>query len=210
MSRQLIVVAACLLAGGVAHAESIDVDPTSVSSRPSNPHAPADMHDQALGASIGAAVGGRTSPGGLRVSGHYLYQLTDQDWFDGVAAFTFGGTDAACFRDRMNAYLCEHGIADGNSVELAGYVRHFLGGNGEFWPFVHAGAGLAIVRFGDDSVTGVSVPLHAGGGLRVSVTDTIAIVAHAELQLGIGLFNHSLGFEPQFGASVHAGAEFGL
>ena len=31
------------------------------------------------------------TPGGLRVAGHYLYQLPTQDWFDGTASFTFGG-----------------------------------------------------------------------------------------------------------------------
>ena len=206
MSRLLIALAASTLVGGVAHAESIDtIQPVTA-----NPNAPADMRDQALGASIGAAVGGRTSPGGLKIAGHYLYQLTDADWFDSVAALSIGSGDPACFRDRMNEYLCDHGIASGASFELAGNVRHFLSGNNEFWPFVHAGAGLAIVRFGDDKVTGATVPLHAGGGLRVSVTEDIAITARAELQLGIGVFNHSLGLEPQLGANVSAGAEFGL
>jgi hypothetical protein len=205
MSRLLIAAATCTLLGGVAHADSVST------SQPVSTKAPPDMHDQALGATIGVGVGGGTSPGGLRLAGHYLYQLTDADWFDGIAALSIGSGDPACFRDRMNDYLCEHGVADGASIELGGYVRHFLGeGNGEFWPFVHGGAGLAIVRFGDDSVTGVAVPLHAGGGLRVSVADGIAITATAEVQLGIGLFNHSLGAEPQLGASVAAGAEFGL
>jgi hypothetical protein len=201
MSRWLI--AAVLLAGGVAHADEAAPLATTTT-------APADMSDQAIGASVGVVTGGRTTPGGLKIAGHYLYQMTEQDWFDGVAAFTFGGGDAACFRDRMNNFLCEHGLADGNSIELAAYVRRFLGGKGDFWPFVRIGAGLALVRFGDDGVTGAAVPLHGGGGLRVSVTPDIAVTAHVDVELGIGLFNHSLGAEPQLGASVGAGAEFRL
>ncbi|HTL36823.1 MAG TPA: hypothetical protein VL326_26995 [Kofleriaceae bacterium] len=206
MSRWLI--AALLLVGTRAYAEdATNADRTPLQTSTS---APADMSDQAIGASLGVAAGGRTTPGGLEIAGHYLYQMTEQDWFDGVAAFTFGGGDAQCFRDRMNDFLCEHGLADGYSIELAANVRHFLGGNGDFWPFVRGGAGLAVVRFGDDGVTGAAIPLHAGGGLRVSVTPDIAVTAHADLELGIGLFNHSLGAEPQIGASVGAGAEFKL
>src|SRR5262249_7768111 len=78
-----------------------------------------DIGDQGIGVDIGAAAGGRVTPGGLRVSGHYLYQLSDQDWFDGTATFTFGSGTAACFRDRDNAFICEHGLADGDGFEVA-------------------------------------------------------------------------------------------
>jgi hypothetical protein len=199
MSR--LITLAIVLAAGIAHAQDAAVATTA---------APPDLSDQAIGASIGAATGGRTTPGGLRISGHYLYQLTDQDWFDGTAAFTFGGGDAECFRDRMDVFLCDHGLADGSSVELGANVRRFLGGQGDFWPFLRAGVGLAIVRFGDDEVTGLAVPLHAGGGLRVSVAPNVAIIASGDLELGFGLFNHTLGVEPQVGLSVSAGAEFKL
>lgn len=199
MSRWLIT-ALLLVGSGVAHAQEA-VATTA---------APADMSDQSIGPSVGVAVGGRTTPGGVVVAGHYLYQLTDRDWFDGVAAFTFGGGDGECFRDRMNEFLCDHGLADGYAIELGANVRRFLGGQGDFWPFLRAGAGLAVVRFGDDGVTGATVPLHAGGGMRVSVSPDIAIIAHADLTLGLGLFNHSLGLEPQLGASLTAGAEFRL
>src|SRR5688572_11595198 len=68
-----------------------------------------DIGDQLIAAELGVAVGGRVTPGGLRVSGHYLYQLTEQDWFDGTASFTFGGGDAECFRNRDDEFLCDHG-----------------------------------------------------------------------------------------------------
>ena len=199
MSR--LVALAIVLAAGVAHADDAAVATTM---------APPDLSDQAIGASVGAATGGRSTPGGLRISGHYLYQLTDQDWFDGIASFTFGGGDAECFRDRMDVFLCDHGLADGNSVEIGANVRRFLGGKGDFWPFLRAGVGIAIVRFGDDEVTGVALPFHAGGGMRVSVAPNVAIIAYGELELGFAGFNHDLGFEPQLGLSIAAGAEFKL
>jgi hypothetical protein len=173
------------------------------------------MSDQAIGAELGAATGGRVTAGGLRIAGHYLYQLAAQDWFDGIAAFTFGGSSAACFRDRMDAYICEHGIADGDSFELVASVRHFLGGaasggNGQFWPFLRGGVGIGFARFGTDSVSGLTIPLHAGGGLRVSVTPIFAITAALDLVVGFGAFNHTLGIQPQLGATLTAGAEFRL
>jgi hypothetical protein len=66
------------------------------------------------------------------------------------------------------------------------------------------------VRFGDDDVTGVAIPLHAGVGLRVLITDDIAISAEAEVEVGIGGFNKHLGAEPQLGSGIAAGAEFRL
>jgi hypothetical protein len=186
--------------------------PTSTDAAPEvhSAVAPPDMSDQGLGATIGVVTGGRDTPGGLRIAGHYLYQLSDQDWFDGVAAFTFGGGDPACFRDRMDVFLCDHGLADGNAIEVAANVRRFLGGQGDFWPFLRAGVGVALVRFGDDDVTGLAIPLHLGGGIRVSVAPSVAVTALVDLEVGLARFNHTLGLEPQLGASIAAGAEFKL
>src|SRR4051812_38008511 len=194
MSRLAILL---LLASSVAYADEVT---TSA--------APPDLSDQAIGASIGAATGGRVTPGGLRIAGHYLYQLNEHDWFDGTAAFTFGGGGAECFRDRMDVFLCDHGLADGNAVEIDANVRRFLGGQGDFWPFLRAGIGIAYVRFGDDEVSGLALPFYFGGGIRVSVAPNVAIIAHGQLELGLGGFNHDLGFEPQLGLSIGAGAEF--
>ncbi|MEO8550648.1 MAG: hypothetical protein ABI678_11765 [Kofleriaceae bacterium] len=193
MSRRLIL--ALVLAAAPAAAE---------------PVAPPDMSDQAVGASLGVATGGRVTAGGLRVEGHYLYQLADRDWFDGVAGFTFGGGGAACFRDRADTYVCDHGLAQGGAIELAANVRHFLGGQGQFWPFVRGGAGLRVVRFGGDGVTGLAIPLHAGGGVRASVTLGVAVTVEGALELGFGAFNHSLGLEPQLGVAITGGVEFRL
>jgi len=193
-----------------AAATTTTTETTSASPEVHSTVAPPDMSDQGMGASVGIVTGGRDTPGGLKIAGHYLYQLSDQDWFDGVAAFTFGGGDAACFRDRMDNFLCDHGLADGNAVEVAANVRRFLGGKGDFWPFLRAGVGLAIVRFGDDDVTGLAIPLHLGGGIRVSVAPAVAVTAHVDLEVGLARFNHTLGLEPQLGASIAAGAEFKL
>jgi hypothetical protein len=174
------------------------------------PVAPPDLSDQAIGVEIGAATGGRVTAGGLRIEGHYLYQLSARDWFDGTADFTFGGNGAGCFRDRSNAFVCDHGLASGDAFEIEAAVRHFFVGDGVFWPFVRGGVGLRFVRFGDDSVTGVAIPLHLGGGVRVSITPAVAITVQGELELGIGDFSHTLGAEPQLGVAITAGVEFRL
>lgn len=172
------------------------------------------MSDQAVGAELGVATGGRVTAGGLRIAGHYLYQLAARDWFDGTASFTFGGGAAACFRDRANTYFCDHGLAQGGSAELEAGVRRFLAPQGQFWPFVRGGVGLRYVRFGNDNVSGVAIPLHLGGGVRVSVREGesrgIAITVQGALELGVGAFGHTLGLQPQLGLAITAGVEFGL
>lgn len=168
-----------------------------------------DPSDQIIGASLGVAIGGRVTPGGLRISGHYHYQLSERDWFDGRATFIFGSTTPECFRDRMDAVICDHGLADGQAAELSANIRRFFSG-GQYRPFARAGVGIAVVHFGPDGVTGVAFPLHAGVGLRVLLTADVAINAEAELEVGVGAFNRGLGAEPQIGSSVAAGAEFRL
>lgn len=169
-----------------------------------------ELGDQAVGAELGVAGGGRVTPGGLRISGHYLYQLSGQDWFDGTASFTYGGGGAACFRDRMDTFTCDHGLADGGSVEIAATVRRVFAAQGAFRPFARAGVGVAVVRFGGDDVTGLAIPVHLGGGLRVQVAPQVAVVTQVDVAAGVGLFGQGLGAEPQLGMTVTAGAEFRL
>lgn len=184
--------------------------PEVVTSSDVSTDAPADMSDQALVASLGVAMGGRSTAGGLRVAGSFLYQLSQQDWFDGTASFVFGSSSPDCFRDRMDEVICDHGLADGYAVELSANVRRFVGGRDRFWPFARAGIGVSIVRFGGDDVTGIALPFQIGGGLRVSASDAIAIVGQAELDVGIGWFGDGPGTEPQVGFNVSAGVEFRL
>jgi hypothetical protein len=110
----------------------------------------------------------------------------------------------------MDATVCAHGVADGFAAEIAANVRRFFGGKGDYWPYARVGIGAALVRFNDDDVSGLAIPLHLGGGLRVSVAPTIAVTAEATLDLGLGGFTQGLGIEPQVGGSVTAGAEFKL
>lgn len=168
------------------------------------------LPDQSLGATIGIAGGGRVTPGGLRIGGHYLYQLSSQDWFDGTASFTFGGGGAECYRDRMDDVICDHGFADGRAIEVVAAVRRYFAAQGIYRPFARAGVGIGVVRFGDDDLTGVTIPLHAGGGVHANVSRQVAVVAQAEVIAGLGRFGRGMGTEPQLGIAVTAGAEFRL
>ena len=91
-------------------------------------------------------------------------------------------------------------------------MRRFFGGKGEFWPFARAGVGVAIVRFADDDVTGLAVPLHARRRLaRLGRADSVAIIAQAELELGFGwLQSRARASSRSSALSVTAGAEFRL
>src|SRR5437868_6043898 len=109
MSRRLAVLLALISAR--AYAQPLDAGEANLLGN--------QIGDQGIGVQAGMTTGGRVTPGGLRVVGHYLYQLADRDWFDGGAVFTFGGSSAQCFRDRMNLLVCEHGIADGQGFEVA-------------------------------------------------------------------------------------------
>ncbi|MEO7735722.1 MAG: hypothetical protein ABIY55_32505 [Kofleriaceae bacterium] len=169
-----------------------------------------DVGDQAISAQLGLATGARATPGGLRIAGHYLYQLAERDWFDGIANFTFGGSRAACFRDRADKVVCNHGLADGAGVEVVGGVRRMFAPQGAFRPYARLGVGLGLARFADDDVSGFTIEAHAGGGVRVKVAPSIAIVGEADLALGFGSFNRALGTEPQVSLAVTAGVEFRL
>jgi hypothetical protein len=165
---------------------------------------------QELSGGLGAELGGRVSPGGLHVAGAYLYQLSDQDWFDGGLSFTFGGGGAACFRDRDDETLCDHGMLDGFGGEVSVGARRYFTGRGKFVPYARAAIGLRIVSYGSDDVNGLAIPLHLGGGVRSQVSDRIWIAGGAELRVGPAWFNRSLGAEPHIGLAIHAAAEFRL
>ena len=153
---------------------------------------------------------GSTAPGGLRVAGHYLYQLSSTDWFDGVASFTYGGDTAGCFRDRTSTTMCEHGLTAGSGVEIAATVRRMFQPQGVFQPFARLGIGVAIARFAADDVVGFGLPVHVGGGVRARVAPSVSIVAQAEFSAGIGAYTQDLGAEALLGMAVTAGAEFDL
>jgi opacity protein-like surface antigen len=169
-----------------------------------------EVGDQAISVELGAAVGGRVTPGGLRIAGQFIYQLSDEDWFDGGAAFTFGSGRPACFRDRNNKVVCMHSIAEGAGVELSASVRRVYPQRGAFRPYARVGVGLGLARFGDDDITGFTIPAHVGGGVRVGVSPGVAIVAEGDFELGFGSFSRGLGSQPQLGLAIAAGVEFRL
>ncbi len=194
-----LVVVACL--GSIARADDLSL--TSANE---------ELGDQGIGGMVGVASGGRVTAGGVRVTGSYLYQLSDQDWFDGIASFTFGGGEAGCYSDRQDrmSLSCDHGLADGSALELAAGVRRMFKGQGGFRPFVRAAIGISYTRFTADELSGVGVPVHLGGGVSAKVADGVRLVAFTELTVGLANFGRGLETEPQLGLAVTAGAEFRL
>lgn len=167
--------------------------------------------DRELGVALGAAVGaGDVTPGGLRLAGSYLYQLSDLDWFDGSVAFVFGAGGAECFRDRADEIVCDHGSTDGVATDGIAGVRRFFAGQGAFRPWLRAAVGLRVVRFGDDEMTGVGLYLAPSAGVRARVDDRVAIGGHATAELGGGWFSRAYGAAPQLGFGVGMSVEFAL
>lgn len=169
-----------------------------------------DVGDQAISVELGAAVGGRVTPGGLRVAGQFIYQLSDEDWFDGGAAFTFGSGRAECFRDRSDKVICTHGVAEGTGVELTASIRRMFAPRGSFQPFARVGVGLGLARFSEDDLSGFTIPAHVGAGVRVGIAPAAAIVAEGDFALGFGSFSRGMGSQPQLGLAIAAGVEFRL
>ena len=83
-------------------------------------------------------------------------------------------------------------------------------GKGDYQPFLRVGAAIRIVRFGADDVSGLAIPLSAGGGVRVAINDNIALGAEAAVEFGIAWLSHGLGTEPQLGLAINALVEFAL
>jgi hypothetical protein len=169
-----------------------------------------DVGDREISGELGIAAGARTTPGGLRVAGHFLYELSDTDWFDGVVAFTFGSGQAACFRDRADVFVCDHGQLDGFAGELGGGVRRFLSASQGFRPYVRIGATARVFRFDDDGVNGFAIPISVGAGVRVRVADNIAIGGQAAIEVGPGWLGHGLGAQLERGFAIGALAEIAL
>jgi hypothetical protein len=198
------VLTICITAHNAFGQDATTTDPA----QPAPPNV--KIAERELAAEIGIAAGGRTTTGGLRLTGRLLYQLSSQDWFEGTASFTFGGGGAECFRDRDNVVVCEHGLLSGRSVSVGGGIRRYYFANTKYTPFTRLGAAFGVSRFAKDELTGLTVTLHAGGGMRVAVANRIAVVVVGDVALGIGTFNRNVGTEPQLGFALSMGAEFAL
>jgi hypothetical protein len=70
--------------------------------------------------------------------------------------------------------------------------------------------GLGYVRFSDDDVSGVTVPAHAGGGVRLAIAPGVGFVVEGDVALGFGSFSRRAGSQPQLGIAIGAGVEFRL
>jgi hypothetical protein len=175
---------------------------------PAEAQVPASV--QEIGVRTGIAAGGRVTPGGLYLGGVYLYQLSDRDWFDGGLAFTFGSGAAACFRDREDRFLCDHGLVHGFSGEASAGVRRWMRSQGRFVPYVRAGISLGVAVFNRDEVRGLTLPAWIGGGIRARVSDGVYVAGGAMLKAGVGWFNKELGLEPLAALLMTAGVDFGL
>jgi hypothetical protein len=165
---------------------------------------------QEIGGAAGLAIGGRTSPGGVELAGTYLYRLSDHDWLQSAASFTFGGGGPGCFRDRDDAVVCNHGVLDGFAAEASASLRRYFATQGSITPFGRLGLGLRLVSYGADDLRGVAFPIFLGGGVRAAVADDIHVTGSGDLRLGLGHFGRGVGGEPQLSLAILAGVEFAL
>jgi hypothetical protein len=166
--------------------------------------------ERELGARLGVAMGRRFTPGGVRVAGVMLYRLSQDDWFDGSMAFTFGRSRTACFMDRNGAFACDYGVIDGTAIDLVAGIRRFLPGPERFAPYLRAGLGVRLLSFGGDDVRGVAIPASAGLGVRARVSDLVAVGADVGAEAGLAWLDHGLGVQSQLGIVLHAMVELWL
>jgi hypothetical protein len=170
-----------------------------------------DDEQVALGADIGATGGsGGTTPGGMRIGGHYLYRMTDHDWFDGAVAFTFGSPSDGCWRTPPDGMSCGHGPGDGFAGDLSLGLRRMLPGQGAFTPFVRGGVFGRVLRFSTDDVNGAAIGVDAGAGVAARVRDGLAVVGSAGGFAGRGWLGSGVGRTGQLGMIVTVGAEVRL
>ncbi|MBL4636562.1 MAG: hypothetical protein JKY56_22110 [Kofleriaceae bacterium] len=171
---------------------------------------PDDIDNQEIGVTMGIAIGGGVSPGGLALEGRYLYRLSSLDWVEMSANFSFGSGSAECFRDRNSSVVCSHGPASGTLAQGNAGIRRYFSGQKQFRPFARAGVGLGFVSFGDDEVRGLAIPLYIGAGVRAEVANRVLVVVDATLRAGPSVLNQNLGTEFHLTGTVSAGVEFTL
>jgi hypothetical protein len=211
LSRQLILAAAALAAApAIARADAPGETAPIADPRVDAGAEAIDVADREIGVQLGIASGGHTTPGGFRIGGRFLYQMSDIDWFEGLVSFTFGSGRASCFRDRADVYTCDHGALDGFSGDLGAGIRRFFGGRDGFRPYARVAAAARVLRFGGDGVSGFAIPLSFGAGVRVRVSDDIAVGGEATVEIGPGWLGRGLGSEFQRGLAVGVTAEIAL
>lgn len=193
------ILCALLLAGAAAPARADDTDTTA----PARP----DEAQVALAAELGATGGGGSTPGGLRVGGHYLYRLSASDWFDGGVAFTFGLPGAACGRVPPTGMRCDHAPTDGFAGDLSLGIRRDLRGQRGFTPFLRAAAFARVLRFASDDLTGVAGGAELSFGLRAALRDHLSLVGGATVAAGVAHLP-DIDNAAQLSLTIAGGAEF--
>ena len=167
-----------------------------------------DSRQVALAADVGLTGGGVATPGGLRIGGHYLYRLTDRDWFDSALAFTFGGRGDACAAARPDGMTCDRRVTDGFAADLALGVRRELEPRQGFTPYLRLGGFVRALRFTD--VGGFAIGGELGAGVRAPVHGPLAVVAGASAFLGVARLGEPVGGGRQLGLTITVGAEVGM
>lgn len=171
--------------------------------------------DQELGVRVGANLNvAGVGPGGFYVAGSWLYRLTDVLWFDGRAGFTLGGDGAGCSFPVTRAPGCDTQVTSGFGVELLAGLRWFVPtqgqGQGSFAPWIGGGVGGLIADFSGDDLTGAGIPLWVAGGVRVRVSNSVAVGGEADLGFGPVHYGKSIGWEGYLDLKVLFGVEFAL
>lgn len=169
-----------------------------------------DRSSRGMGGRLGVVAGGGLTPGGFAVAGNYLYRLSDVDWFDQRVDFSFGGQSPACFRDRSDEIICDHGLFDGFAAGLEFTVRRYIAAVDRFAPYIRGGIATRGLFFGDDGVRGLGLPLVFSAGMRGEVAERVFLTGEAALETGFAVFGSGLGLEPYAGFNVYVGAEFEL
>lgn len=163
-----------------------------------------------LGVHVGLDVGGRVTPGGLRLGGSLLYRLSDVDWFEGGIDVIVGSGSAVCFTDRQGEFVCDHGPVAGRGAEVSAGIRRYLRPEELFTPYVRARAGVRVVSLPGDDVRGLAIPISAAVGVRGRAHRLVTVGGEIGIAAGVGFFDHELGAEPSLGLTVLVGAEIRL
>ena len=208
MRRLSIATILILSAAASAHAD--DADESISDSLDADYAVDHGMADQEISAGAGIASGGGLTPGGMRMQGRYLYQLSDVDWFDGSAAFTFGGDGGGCVADGVDLMSCDHAVLDGFASEVSVGIRRRFPGQGRFIPYARAAVGVRVISYSRDQVFGMAVPLTVAAGVRTRVAPGVAIGGEAAVEGGLGWFDRGLGRQSQLGFAISGLVEFRL
>lgn len=166
--------------------------------------------ERELGGRVGLASGGRVAPGGSHQQPLPVPAVEGVDWFEGAASFTYGGGGPACFRDRADVLVCDHGLLAGwrpGSTPRCGAGSAARPGSGRT-----PGSGSACAWSASPTTTsaGWRCRWWSAPGCGPGSAAGWAIAAEATGEAGLAYLSRGLGPEPQLGLVVAVGVEFRL